>query len=439
MADWSRQPYIPMNRRNHLSSSSSTSTNFSTKSHSPKSSNPHSNTSNKTTATNTHSENDWNDDFPTLAGTCPFMCPVEERVRRERLRDLAVFERLHGNPAKTSPTLAVKKFCRTISTRDTQASDVRPISVLEETLNYLMSLLHSSERPFEVVHDFLFDRTRSIRQDLSMQNVTGDQAIHMYERMVKFHIISHHHLHRSCGAPNIASISHLNMEQLMKALTALFNLYEVNRASNSTYKNEAEFRSFYLLLLMGSNNQGESLSLWLKRVPSVIIKSKEICFARRILRYFRLGNYKRFIHTTEDEASFLQYCIIEPYINELKTNLFSLLCNDDAKVRMLALSYVSYGGYKLQPYPLVRLSKLLMMKESDIESLCVDCGFEISTDAGSEKGLVSTKQSAICYLQSYRSCYDSYKIFAHSGNLERNMKDEAAMAAPLVPSTNDRR
>ncbi|KAL3814728.1 hypothetical protein ACJIZ3_015996 [Penstemon smallii] len=244
-----------------------------------------------------------------------------------------------------------------------------------------MSLLHSSERPFEVVHDFLFDRTRSIRQDLSMQNVTGDQVIHMYERMVKFHIISHHHLHRSCGTPNIASISHLNMEQLMKALTTLFNLYEVNRASNSTYKNEAEFRSFYLLLLMGSNNQGESLSLWLKRVPSVIMKSKEICFARRILRYFRLGNYKRFIHTTEDEASFLQYCIIEPYINE---------------VRMLALSYVSYGGYKLQPYPLVRLSTLLMMKESDTESLCVDCGFEISTDDGSEKGLVSTKQSVIC-------------------------------------------
>ncbi|KAL3814727.1 hypothetical protein ACJIZ3_015995 [Penstemon smallii] len=106
MAERPRQPYIPMNRRNHLSSSS---TNFSTKSHGPKSSNPHSNTSNKTTATNSHSENDWNDDFPTLAGTCPFMCPVEERTRRERLRDLAVFERLHGNPAKTSPTLAVKK------------------------------------------------------------------------------------------------------------------------------------------------------------------------------------------------------------------------------------------------------------------------------------------------------------------------------------------
>ena len=32
-----------------------------------------------------------------------------ERAQRERLRDLAVFERLNGNPALSSPSLAVKK------------------------------------------------------------------------------------------------------------------------------------------------------------------------------------------------------------------------------------------------------------------------------------------------------------------------------------------
>uniref|UniRef100_A0A2N9FNP5 SAC3/GANP/THP3 conserved domain-containing protein n=1 Tax=Fagus sylvatica TaxID=28930 RepID=A0A2N9FNP5_FAGSY len=47
--------------------------------------------------------------LPALLGTCPFMCPVAERSQRERLRDLAVFERLHGNPRKTSADLAVKK------------------------------------------------------------------------------------------------------------------------------------------------------------------------------------------------------------------------------------------------------------------------------------------------------------------------------------------
>ncbi|VFQ97253.1 unnamed protein product [Cuscuta campestris] len=47
--------------------------------------------------------------LPSLIGTCPFMCPVEERETRERLRDLAVFERLNGDPSKSSPSLAVKK------------------------------------------------------------------------------------------------------------------------------------------------------------------------------------------------------------------------------------------------------------------------------------------------------------------------------------------
>lgn len=61
---------------------------------------------------------------------------------------------------------------------------MRPLPVLEDTLNYLFNLLNSREYPFEVVHDFIFDRTRSIRQDLGMQNIIGDKAVLMYERMV---------------------------------------------------------------------------------------------------------------------------------------------------------------------------------------------------------------------------------------------------------------
>lgn len=34
---------------------------------------------------------------------------ARERAQRERLRDLAVLERVGGDPARTSPSLAVKK------------------------------------------------------------------------------------------------------------------------------------------------------------------------------------------------------------------------------------------------------------------------------------------------------------------------------------------
>ncbi|XAR54500.1 hypothetical protein NMG60_11029650 [Bertholletia excelsa] len=313
-----------------------------------------------------------------LIGTCPFMCPVEERAQRERLRDLSVFERLNGNPGKTSPSLAVKKFCRTISTKYIQASDVRPLPVLEDTLNYLLNLLESKEHSFEVVHDFIFDRTRSIRQDLSMQNIINARVIWMYEKMVKFHAISHHKLRRCGDSPNISSICHLNMEQLMKVLMSLYDLYEANRNSQAIHENEAEFRSLYVLLHLGSDIKptGESLSVWLRH-PSPIMKSKEMCFARRVLRYFRFGNYKQFIYTTATEASCLQYCVTEPYIDE---------------ARALALACVNFGGYKLHPYPLEDLAKLLMMKESDIESLCHDCGLKTFTDEKGKKFL-PTKQT----------------------------------------------
>ncbi|KAI4323626.1 hypothetical protein L6164_023218 [Bauhinia variegata] len=320
--------------------------------------------------------------FASIAGTCPYMCPEKERLQREPLRDLAVFERLHGNPRKSSPGLAVKKFCRTLSVKDVQASDVRPLPVLEDTVKHLLSLLDANEHPFEVVHDFVFDRTRSVRQDLSMQNIVNEKAIYLYEEMVKFHVISHYKLQHCISDPNMASMHHLNMEQLSKTLASLFNLYEANRNSNDVYQNEAEFHSLYVLLHLGSYSKptGESLSLWFSRLSASVLKSKEMSFARQILRSFRIGNYKHFCAAAA-QASYLQYCILEPFINE---------------VRAMALSCINFGGYKLHPYPLVDLSKLLMMKESDVVSLCNACGLETCTDESGNK-LLPTKQTTFCH------------------------------------------
>ncbi|KAK7343017.1 hypothetical protein VNO80_25978 [Phaseolus coccineus] len=318
-----------------------------------------------------------------IVGTCPYMCPERERIQREKLRDLAVFERLNGNPRKSSPALAVKKFCRTISTKYVQASDLRPIAVLEDTLNYLLSLLESKEHSFEEVHYFVFDRTRSIRQDITMQNIVNNKAIYMYEGMVKFHVVSHYNLWRSMSDPNTASMHHLNLEQLTKTLTSLFNLYEANRNSNHVHENEAEYHSLYVLLHLGSYSQpmGEPLSLWFRRVSTPVLKSKEMCFARRILRSSQLGNYKDFFCTAAAQASYLQFCIMMPYINE---------------VRVLALSCINFGGYKLHPYPLLDLSKHLMIKESDLESFCLSCGLEICTDESGNK-LLPTKQTTFSH------------------------------------------
>uniref|UniRef100_A0A1J3IX93 SAC3 family protein 1 n=1 Tax=Noccaea caerulescens TaxID=107243 RepID=A0A1J3IX93_NOCCA len=306
-------------------------------------------------------------DVTFIVGTCSSMCPDRERVTRERLRDLSVLERLYGNPTKSSTDLAVKKFCRTLSAADVQASDIRPLPVLEETLRYLLCLLDSSEHPFEVVHDFIFDRTRSIRQDLSIQNLADERVIHLYEEIVKFHVISRQRL-QSCSGTSISSMHHLNMEQLAKTLTSLYNIYDANRKPDYIYENEAEFRSLYVLLHLdpSSGVMGEPLSLWFRKLTSALIKSKEICFVRNLLRSYRIGNYKNFLRTAASEVTYLQYCISEPIIREMRS--FAVQCINDV-------------CYKLQPYPLLRLSQNLMMKELDVESLCHECGLETCTDS----------------------------------------------------------
>ncbi|KAL5568381.1 hypothetical protein UlMin_024956 [Ulmus minor] len=315
-------------------SSSSTSSRESTRLRSNKisSSDPprpaNSTTNSKGRAYTPQEREDGNDSSNHLAivGNCPFMCPEGERSQRERLRDLAAFERLNGNPSLSSPSLAVKKFCRTITTKQMQASDVRPLPVLEDTLKYLLDLLDTTTHPFEVVHDFIFDRTRSIRQDLSMQNIVNEKAIRLYEEMVKFYIISHYKLRSCSSSPDAASIHYLNMEQLTKTLMSLFNLYDADRSSGSNsasaYKNEPEFRSFYVLLHLGSNSQ--------------------------------------------------------------------------PMIRAMALSCINTGGYKLHPYPLAHLSRLLMMKESDLESFCSACGLETSTDEEGNK-LLPSKQTTFSH------------------------------------------
>ncbi|KAL9448049.1 hypothetical protein AB3S75_015507 [Citrus x aurantiifolia] len=366
-------------RRNHFSSSSSNQSRSNNRFSFPKSS---SSSSSANDVRDRRRETQEEKQEEAIVGTCPFMCPEAERLHRQRLRDLAVFERLHGDPRNSSPALAVKKFCRTMSAKEVRASDVRPLPVLEETLNYLLSLLDSTEHPFEVIHDFVFDRTRSIRQDLSMQNIVNDRVINMFEKIVTFHVISHHKLRSSCSSSSTSSLHYLNLEQLTKALTSLYNLYEANRSSQPIHEKESEFRSFYVLLHLDSIGQpmGESLSLWFRHMPFPIIKSKEMWFARQALRYFRMGNYRRFLFTAAAEASYLQYCIIEPYVDE---------------VRSLALCCINNCGYKLHPYPLGHLSKVLMMEESDVELFCNACGLQTCRDEVGNK-LLPTRQTTFC-------------------------------------------
>jgi len=130
-----------------------------------------------------------------IVGTCEEMCPSSERDRRQNMSDIQVFERVDpANASLTSPELAVKRFARTVD--DPHASEFRTRGALTRTMEHLRRLLDRTDVRFGLVHKFLWDRYRSVRQDLYIQGITDGFAIAIFEEIVRFHVLCEHEL---CG------------------------------------------------------------------------------------------------------------------------------------------------------------------------------------------------------------------------------------------------
>jgi len=144
----------------------------------------------------------------------------------------------------------VKKFRRSAAGYEEQLpSDIRPPLVLRKTLDYLINDVVGGPEPLATVHGFVWDRTRSIRNDFSIQQVTKIDdvkiAIDCFERIVRFHILSLHQLSRP-GEHGGEFNAHQERTQLNNALLSLHHYYEDNQ-NTFTSPNEAEFRAYAII------------------------------------------------------------------------------------------------------------------------------------------------------------------------------------------------
>lgn len=154
------------------------------------------------------------EDAQIFIGTCQDMCPMYEREQREFQNDVKRWE-INPSTGRIDKELAVKAFHRPAAGNEQALpSDVRPSDVLKRTLDYLVTKIVSNCDPLDKdTHGFVRDRTRSIRQDFTLQNERGLQAIDCHERIVRFHILSLHHMCEIDGFD-----AHQEMEQLRKSL-----------------------------------------------------------------------------------------------------------------------------------------------------------------------------------------------------------------------------
>ncbi|KAJ3372003.1 hypothetical protein HDU91_004465 [Kappamyces sp. JEL0680] len=149
-------------------------------------------------------------DAVTFVAECQDMCPEFEREEREFTNFLEPFEK--------------------------------------RTLDYL---LHDIINQHGVVasHAFVRDRARSIRNDLTLQNYRGVEAVILHERIARYHIMCSNVL---CGSPGF--VMQQEVEQLRKTLLSLMEYYKEMNQKQIRMPNEAEFQAYYILTLPWSND-----------------------------------------------------------------------------------------------------------------------------------------------------------------------------------------
>ena len=145
----------------------------------------------------------------------------------------------------------VKRFKRSAAGDDEQLpSDIRTSTTLRKTLDYLFDEVVGSGERLSTVHKFVWDRTRSIRNDFSIQQVSKVDdvkiAVECFERIARFHILSLHQLSNPENLDGEHFDAHQDREQLNNTMLSLMYYYDDYR-DRIHFPNESEFRAYLIL------------------------------------------------------------------------------------------------------------------------------------------------------------------------------------------------
>ncbi|KAK6461813.1 SAC3/GANP/Nin1/mts3/eIF-3 p25 family-domain-containing protein [Scheffersomyces coipomensis] len=263
-------------------------------------------------------------DAISFQGTCLDMCPVFERVRRALENNVKALER-DPISKKIAPERAVKAFSRPAAGQPPPLpSEVRPPHVLKQSLNYLVDTVLDQ---LPEAHSFIWDRTRSIRQDFTYQNSFGPEAIECNERIVRIHLLS---LHVMAGS-DVEYSQQQELEQFNKAMQTLIEIYRDVRNNGGSCPNEAEFRAYHLL----SHLRDPELEREVQNLPSHIFQDPKLQLAIRLRHIISQNNiaergvantigavnlFAEFFQVVFDSSTtpFLMACLLETHFNEIR-------------------------------------------------------------------------------------------------------------------------
>ncbi|KPV72479.1 uncharacterized protein RHOBADRAFT_39533, partial [Rhodotorula graminis WP1] len=306
-------------------------------------------------------------------GTCVDMCPEWEREEREYQNNVDPLERYPGT-TRIDPSRAVKAFHRPAAGNDQPLpSDVRPPRVLHQTLDYLFHTLLPT-LPLAQTHPFLRDRTRSVRQDFTVQNVRGPSAIECNERIARYHILAVGALREQSGFSESQEL-----EQLRKVLKSLNEFYDDARVSGVAVPspNEAEFRAYNLLTHLRDPDIVWSTEL----LPRSLFTHPLLQRALALHRLAQRANLAR-----GERASPFAFARLFKLVADRDTPyLFAcILCTHFAEVRKGALEALRAAFLRQHSaLPLATVARMLGCDdEAEARSVCELVGLVVRVDEG---------------------------------------------------------
>ncbi|XP_029386874.1 germinal-center associated nuclear protein isoform X2 [Echeneis naucrates] len=253
-----------------------------------------------------------------FVGTCPDMCPEKERYMRETRKQLSVLEVI-PDTEMVDHTTAIKEYSRSSADQEEPLPhELRPLPVLSMTMDYLVTqIMDSGQDKCREWYDFVWNRTRGIRKDITQQHMCCPQTVSLIEKCTRFHVHCAHHL---CEERMSSFDAKINNENMTKCLQSLKEMYQ-DLATRQIYcPQEAEFRQYSVLLKL---NDGDILRE-VQQFRDDVRNSPEVKFAVHAFAAVNSSNFVRFFKLVKG-ASYLASCLLHRYFNQVRAKALKTL------------------------------------------------------------------------------------------------------------------
>lgn len=267
----------------------------------------------------------------------------------------------------------VRKFHRSAAGDESPSpSDLRPPAVLKRVCDYLFNSVVGPDADVAKlarVHTYVWDRTRAVRNDFSIQQVTKLQdlkfGIDCFEQIVRFHICTIHQLSAPDQPPQGSYNAKQDREQMDKALLSLMQYYDDCRGRYQS-PHEPEFRAYCILLDIQSRipDLEDRVQMWPRHIVSdlrvqVALKlhaaatntadfQGPLSATRQLVARQDWRQFWRLMRSSK--VSYLMGCVAETYANRIRRIALQAIVRTTRKVKRDQPVGLDWTIDKIRPY-----------------------------------------------------------------------------------------